>query len=185
MREYRPHKLAFAPNSASGSLASGPPHHCNLCIALHRLLSTFNTVALLSLSTTPKTRSRSLSVRLKTHRHPTSYLEKALPRYICPGRLVLDHLTSKNNQRRHFTLRLVFASSSTTTPTSRSASTLLLFPTPLNSANRVPASAMLVLRWSTSPPPINDFSPHTHRAYGFFCTPTAPARLRRPAQCLK
>ncbi|KAF5323924.1 hypothetical protein D9611_008370 [Ephemerocybe angulata] len=79
------------------------------CI-FHRLpsSSTFDTVALLGLSTTPKTWSRSLAsgfqFTLSLIGIPLAVwtLEKATPRYLCHGKLVLDRLTSKVNQRHHF-----------------------------------------------------------------------------------
>ncbi|KAF6763518.1 hypothetical protein DFP72DRAFT_1059609 [Ephemerocybe angulata] len=140
--------LAFAPSSVSGSLASSD--HENVCIVPCRLLSTFNTVALLGLSTTPNTRSRSLA---------------------SGAQLVLDHLNPKDNQWHHLILR---SSSSTTTPTSRPAPTLLLLYIPLNSANSVPESVNPALTSSTSPPPFKNVSPRAQRAYGFFSSPTPP-----------
>ncbi|KAF6750493.1 hypothetical protein DFP72DRAFT_1048266 [Ephemerocybe angulata] len=170
------HDLVFAPDSASASLASGS-------IVPHRLSTTFSTVAPLGLSTTPKTRSRSLAsgsqftLRLIGIPLAVWTLEKAPPGYLCLRRLVLDRLTLRANQRQH--------SSSTTTPSSRSVSTILLLSAPLNSANRVPPSVNLAPTQSTPPPPFNKVSPRAHPAYGSFRTPAAPTRLRRPAQRLE
>ncbi|KAF6763526.1 hypothetical protein DFP72DRAFT_477793 [Ephemerocybe angulata] len=71
-------------HSACGSLASGPP----TMLVQHRLLSTLNTDALLVLSITPKTRSRSLAsgfqftLRLISIPLAVWTLEKATPRYL-------------------------------------------------------------------------------------------------------
>ncbi|KAF6741527.1 hypothetical protein DFP72DRAFT_1083647 [Ephemerocybe angulata] len=158
---------------AFASLASSD--HDNVCIVPYRVLSTFNTVALLGLSTTPKTRSRSLASGAQFASRPTGIPTAILRRFSLANYAPEDSFSTTLIQRTtNGTTSFSASSSSTTTSTSRPAPTLLLLYIPLNSANSVPESVNPALTSSTSPPPFKNVSPRAQRAYGFFSSPTPP-----------